>query len=71
MSQSAIGLIETKGLCALLEASDIAHLDFGLLDVPLADSAPGDYAARYGVEPRLANFLFQAAPSTVRSVTYL
>lgn len=64
-------LKRVRKIVALLEASDIAHLDFGLLDVPLADSAPGDYATRYGVEPRLANFLFQAAPSTVRSVTYL
>lgn len=64
-------LKRVRKIVALLEASDIAHLDFGLLDVPLADAAPGDYLARYGVEPRLANFLFQAAPPTVRSVTYL
>ena len=56
---------------ALLEASSVDHLDFGLLDVPLPGSDPGDYAARYGVEPRLFNFLFAAAPPTVRTATAL
>lgn len=56
---------------ALLEASDVAHIDFGLLDVPLDGGAPGEYVARYGVEPRLANWLFYAAPPTTRTVTLL
>lgn len=54
---------------ALLEASDIAHVDFGLLDVPLDGAEPGDYAERYGVAPRLVNFLFQAAPATASRIT--
>ena len=56
-------------LVALLEAQDIAHIDFGLLDRPLENSAPGDYVERFGVEPRLANFLFFADPPTTHSVT--
>lgn len=56
-------------LVALLEAAGIAHIDFGLLDRPLEDSAPGDYVERFGVEPRLVNFLFFADPPTTHAVT--
>lgn len=56
---------------SLLEASDIAHLDFGLLDVPLEGAGEGDYVERYGVPPRLVNFLFQAAPATATRLTLL
>ncbi|MSP63768.1 MAG: hypothetical protein EXR72_26165 [Myxococcales bacterium] len=62
-------LARMRKLVALLEASDIAHIDFGLLDRPVEDSAPGDYEARYGVLPRLANFLFFAQPPTTASIT--
>jgi hypothetical protein len=58
-------------LVALLEASDIAHCDFGLLDRPLDGAAPGDYVARFGVAPRLVNFLFFADPPATQSVTLL
>jgi hypothetical protein len=58
-------------IVALLEASDIAHLDFGLLDVPLDGASPGDYRERYGAEPRLCNFLFYAAPPTTSTLTLM
>jgi hypothetical protein len=58
-------------IVALCEASDVAHIDFGLLDVPLDGARPGVYVERYGVEPRLLNFLFYAQPSTTASVTAL
>jgi hypothetical protein len=35
----------------LLEANDLEHLDFGLLDRPVPDADPGDYGARFGAEP--------------------
>jgi hypothetical protein len=54
---------------ALLEASDVAHLDFGLIDLPLDGASPGGYHERYGTEPRLANFLFYAQPPTTASFT--
>lgn len=57
-------LKRVRSIVALLEASDVAHVDFGLLDRPLSGASPGDYAARYGAEPMLANFLFMAAPSS-------
>jgi hypothetical protein len=54
---------------ALCEASDIAHIDFGLLDLPLEGGNPGDYETRYGVAPRLANFLFFAQPPTTATLS--
>ncbi len=60
-----------RRLVALLEASDVAHIDFGLLDVPLDGADPGAYLDRYGVAPRLANFLFFADPPTTASTTLL
>ena len=64
-------LKRVRKIVALLEASDVAHADFGLLDRPLPGAHPGDYVARYGVEPMLANFLFMAAPSSAPVVTVL
>jgi len=63
-----------RAIVDLLQASDIEHLDFGLVDVPWAGARPGEYVARFGVEPTIANFLFFAAPartavSTVLSAT--
>lgn len=60
-------LKRVRSIVALLEASDVAHVDFGLLDRPLAGALPGDYPERYGCEPRLANFLFFAAPPSVHT----
>jgi hypothetical protein len=56
-------------LVALLEASSVSHIDFGLLDRPLDRGQPGDYVERYGVPPTLANFLFYAEPPSTASVT--
>ena len=61
-------LKRVRKVVALLEASDVAHIDFGLLDRPLDGAQPGDYEARYGTAPMLVNFLFQAAPATAMSV---
>lgn len=58
-------------LVALLEASDVAHIDFGLLDVPLDGGRPGAYLDRYGTPPRLANFLFFADPPTTATTLSL
>jgi hypothetical protein len=55
----------------LLEANDLEHLDFGLLDRPVPDADPGDYGARFSAEPTWVNFLFYAAPARTSSVTYL
>jgi len=64
-------LDRVQRLVALLEASDVAHVDFGLLDVPLDGAADGDYHARFGVSPRLANFLFFAQPPTTATSTLI
>ena len=56
---------------ALLEAQEIAHLDFGLLDVPLDRGRPGDYPERFGADPTVANFLFYAPPPTTQSIVAL
>lgn len=56
---------------ALLEAQEIAHLDFGLLDVPLERAQPGEYPDRFGATPTVANFLFYAPPPTTQSVSAL
>jgi hypothetical protein len=64
-------LARMRKAVALLEASEIAHLDFGLLDLPLEGAAPGDYEQRFGTAPRVANFLFYAPPPTTHSVATL
>ncbi len=56
-------------LVALLEDSDVTHVDFGMIDRPLEGSAPGAYVERFGVEPRLVNFLFFAQPAMTRTIT--
>lgn len=58
-------------LVALLEGESIHYLDFGLLAKPLDDSSSGDYVARYGVAPALANFLFYAQPPSTPEITVL
>lgn len=57
----------------LILACGYQHLDMGLLDVPAAQFGlqGGDYAERYGVEPGLFNFFFQAQPVLTASATYL
>lgn len=58
-----------RAIVDLIEASDIEHLDFGLVDAPVPDAAPGDYEARYGVAPALVNFLFYAQPARTAATT--
>ena len=52
-----------RAVVDLVEASDIEHLDFGMVDKPYPDTRAGDYVERYGTEPTIASFLFFAAPS--------
>lgn len=60
-----------RAIVDLVEASDIEHLDFGLVDKPYPDAADGDYAERYGVAPALVNFLFYAQPARTSATTLL
>jgi hypothetical protein len=53
----------------LLLASDILHVDFGLIDRPLEGADESAYEARFAVRPHLVNFLFFAAPVQTASTT--
>jgi len=64
-------LARMRKIVSRLQEAAIAHIDFGLLDRPVADASPGDYVDRYGIEPRLCNFLFQSAPATAARITTL
>src|SRR5262249_19122963 len=60
-----------RAVVALVEASGLEHLDFGLVDPPHPDMKPGDYVERYGVEPGIVNFLFYAQPARTVTTTVL
>jgi len=60
-----------RSIVDLVEASDIEHLDFGLVDVTHPGAQPGGYVDRYGVEPAIVNFLFFAQPARTSSTTWL
>ncbi len=60
-----------RAIVDLVEAHDIEHLDFGLVDKPAPEAQPGDYVERYGVAPALVNFLFYAQPARTSSITVL
>jgi hypothetical protein len=60
-----------RAIVDLVEAHDIEHLDFGLVDKPAPEAQPGEYVERYGVEPALVNFLFYAQPARTSSITVL
>jgi hypothetical protein len=60
-----------RAIVDLVEASEIEHLDFGLVDPPHPDFAPGDYVERYGVEPGIVNFLFYAQPARTVTTTQI
>jgi len=60
-----------RSVVDLIEASDIEHLDFGMVDKPVADAVTDDYLARYGVEPAIVNYLFYAAPARLATTTVL
>jgi hypothetical protein len=60
-----------RAVVDLIEASDIEHLDFGLVDKPHPEAHAGDYVERYGVEPALVNFLFYAQPARTSATVVL
>ncbi|HZS38097.1 MAG TPA: hypothetical protein VFF06_14770 [Polyangia bacterium] len=60
-----------RAIVDLLEASDLEHLDFGMVDKPYPEAQPGEYVERFGVEPAIVNFLFYAQPARTSSVTVL
>jgi hypothetical protein len=60
-----------RAVVDLVEAHDIEHLDFGLLEAPPPNFAVGEYPAQYGTEPVLANYLFFSAPTTSVSLSIL
>ena len=60
-----------RAIVDLVEASDIEHLDFGLVDKAYPDTTGGEYAERYGVEPALVNFLFYAQPARTNATILL
>jgi hypothetical protein len=60
-----------RAIVDLVEASDIEHLDFGLVDKAVPDAECGAYAERYGVEPALVNFLFYAQPARTNATIML
>ena len=67
----ALLLKRMRSIVDLVEASDLEHLDFGMVDKPVVDGQPGDYLERYGVEPTIANYLFFAQPARVTTTTVL
>jgi hypothetical protein len=60
-----------RSVVDLIEASDIEHLDFGLVDKPHPSADAGDYVERYGVAPALVNFLFYAQPARTSATVIL
>jgi hypothetical protein len=67
----AILLKRMRAVVDLIEAHDIEHLDFGLIDVAHPGARAGEYVERYGVEPALVNFLFYAQPARTTVTTVL
>jgi hypothetical protein len=60
-----------RAVVDLVEASDIEHLDFGMVDKPVADADVAAYSERYGVAPALVNFLFYAQPARTSATVLL
>ena len=60
-----------RAIVDLVEASDIEHLDFGLVDKAVPDADVSEYAERYGVAPALVNFLFYAQPARTAATLLL
>lgn len=54
-------LRRTRALVAALEAHGLEHLDFGLVD-KACELAPGAYVERFGVAPKIVNYLYYAEP---------
>ncbi len=60
-----------RAVVDLLLASDLTHLDFGLLDKPVLGADESRYLERYAETPRIVNYLFYAQPPSTASVTFL
>ena len=60
-----------RSVVDLVEASDLEHLDFGMVDKPCPDTQAGEYVERYGVEPTIVNFLFYPQPARTTVTTVL
>jgi hypothetical protein len=60
-----------RSIVDLVEASDLEHLDFGLVDKGYPEAIAGEYLERYGVEPALVNFLFYAQPARTNATILL
>jgi hypothetical protein len=60
-----------RAIVDLVEASDLEHLDFGLVDKGYPEAVAGEYVERYGVEPALVNFLFYAQPARTSATILL
>ena len=60
-----------RGVVDLLLASDLLHVDFGLIDKPLEGADESIYEERFASRPHLVNYLFFAAPVNTSSVTIL
>jgi hypothetical protein len=60
-----------RAVVDLLNASDVLHVDFGLIDRPLEGADESAYLARFATRPHLVNYLFFAAPVQTASLTLL
>jgi hypothetical protein len=60
-----------RAIVDLIQASDITHLDFGLVDKPVVDADDAAYVERYGVAPALVNFLFYSQPARTNATVLL
>jgi hypothetical protein len=60
-----------RAVVDLVEASDIEHLDFGMVDKAYPDAVVDEYQERYGVAPALVNFLFYAQPARTSATVLL
>jgi hypothetical protein len=60
-----------RAVVDLLLASDLLHVDFGLLDRPLDGADESRYVERFSVRPHIVNYLFFAAPVQTASVSWL
>ena len=58
-------------LVDLLVGSGLTYLDFALIDRPPLGYHPGDYAAQYGQEPGIVNYLFYPQPATAVVTSFL
>lgn len=60
-----------RSLVSVLGEHGIRHLDFGEITEPPAGFDPGDYSARWGGAPALANYLFYPQPPTTITTSTL